>query len=114
MLKNDKEKIKTIIKMYNENYTYKKIAKQVNLSDFYVRCFIANNLETYNLEPRIKGYIYHSNIDKIIDLYNQGFTYNYTCKQINCSKGGLRDFIYRQLIVKNIVIPRTHKRIRKV
>lgn len=114
MLKNEPEKINKIIEMYKENYSYNQIAKEVNLTNSYVRYFIVNNLKTYNLEPKIKGNIYRSNIDKIINLYNKGFTYDYICKQINCSKGGLRDFIYRQLIVKNIVIPRTHGRIRKL
>jgi orotate phosphoribosyltransferase-like protein len=106
MIKDEPEKIKTIIELYKEGKTYQEIAKKVNYSSTNIIYFIQKNLKKYNLIAREKKSIYFLNKNKIIELYNKGLTYPLISKETRINITGLKDFIYRRLILKNLVEPR--------
>lgn len=114
ILKNDKEKVKTIIKMYNENYTYKKIAEAIEYSENRVFRFVTKELiPNKTLKPRLKMSLFNRQREKIIDMYNNGYTYLEIAKIIRCKVSAMRDYIYRRIILQNLVTPRGKKYKRK-
>lgn len=113
ILKNDEEKLKIIIKMYNENYTYKKIAEAIGYSGDRVFVFVTKELIPNKvLEPRIKMSLFNRQREKIIDMYKNNYTYSEIAKVIDCKLEAIRDYIYKRLILQNLVTPR-HKGYRK-
>lgn len=111
ILKNNKEKVKIIIKMYNENYTYKKIAEAIEYSENRVFRFVTKELiPNKTLKPRIKMSLFNRQREKIIDMYNNGYTYLEIAKIIGCKLEAIRDYIYRKLILQNLVTSRRNKK----
>jgi DNA-directed RNA polymerase specialized sigma24 family protein len=114
MLKNEPEKIKTLIEMYNSNHTHKEIALVISVRESTIWSYISKTLIPNKIvEKKDKQSIYNKKKKDIIELYNKGFTYLEISKTLNINESALRDYIYRRLILKNLVTPRFIKNNRK-
>ena len=88
-------KIKLLIEMYNEGQSYKKIARELNISQVTATKYAKQLVKQGKIEPRLQTtkaiHFSDTEIEKLIEMYNNGLIYKEIARSLNVSRTTVQD-----------------------